>query len=232
MQEYLTQLNQNDFDIFQQIESQRTIIREEAINVDVMDFGAGNPNDNRSPKQMYNGVHKKVTTHELCRIGLKENYAALLYSLIKYNKPKIVLELGTCCAFSSIYMAKASKYSQIHTIEGSKNTAKIALKNIHALECDNIHLYIGRFMDTLPELLKQLRSIDFAFIDGHHDKEATLEYFNIIKPYLSNKATILFDDISWSTGMQEAWQIIKQDDSIDSYKDFSKLGLVTMKSLT
>lgn len=226
MKKYLNMLNENDFTIFKEIELLREKIILEDINIEVMDYGAGDPNDNRSAKEMHDGVVKHVSTKDLCKIGLKNDFAHLLYAIVKKHQPLTTLELGTCCGFSSIYMSKAlNNEGKIHTIEGSPQTAKIAQKNFKEANSFNIISHVGRFSDILPTLLKELKTIDFAFIDGHHDKDATLEYFEIIKPYLSKNALILFDDISWSKGMIEAWESIKKDTFIRSYKDFEKVGL-------
>lgn len=225
--DYLNDLQEEDFRIFASIEKIRDKTIQQNKKVEVLDYGAGEPDANRTAEEMDQGITKVVSTKDLCKIGLKNQYAQLLYTLVKKAQPKIVLELGTCCGFSSIYMAKAlhNKESNIHTIEGSPQTAVIAQKNIQKAGCDNITLHTGKFSDILPELLPKLQTIDFAFIDGHHDKNATLDYFELIKLYLTNNSIVIFDDISWSQGMGEAWSIIQQDKSIKAVKDFSKLGI-------
>lgn len=227
MDSYLNTLDKKDFKIFEEIEKIRKNIIKENKKVEVLDFGAGDPDANRTQNQMNKGVEKVVFTKDLCKIGLKNQYAQLLYTLVKKSQPKTVLELGTCCGFSSIYMSKALNTSQptIHTIEGSAQTAQIAQENILKAECKNIVSHIGKFSDILPNLLEELITIDFAFIDGHHDKDSTLVYFKQIKPYLAKNSIVIFDDISWSDGMKEAWKIIQQDQNIHSVKDLSKLGI-------
>ncbi len=229
MQKYLNTLNDNDFTIFKEIESLRDKIIQEDTNIEVLDYGAGDPDDNRSVQEMNQGVIKHVSTKDLCKIGLKNDFAHLLYAIVKKHQPLTVLELGTCCGFSSIYMSKALKDNgTIHTIEGSPQTAQIAQQNFKEAKSLNIKSYTGRFSDVLPSILPKIETIDFAFIDGHHDRDATLQYFKNIKPYLSEDAIVLFDDISWSKGMIEAWEIIKKDNFISSYKDYQKVGLCFM----
>ena len=226
MEQYLKLLQASDRLIFKNIETLRERIRNEALQVNVIDYGAGDPNEKRSEQLMLQGVLKQVNTKKLCQIGLKNEYAHLLYALVKKFQPKTVLELGTCCGFSAIYMSKAAQEeSTIHTIEGSPETAKIAQRNFSSVHCINIKPYVGRFSDILPALLDTIDPLDFVFIDGHHDRDATLAYYQQIKPFLNNKALVLFDDISWSDGMKEAWSIIKQDKHIEHYEDFHKIGL-------
>ncbi|WP_417334670.1 O-methyltransferase [Halarcobacter sp.] len=219
------QLSKEDLTIFNEIEKIREEIKTERLPIILKDYGAGNPEDNRDEKQMYEGVKKSTNSFDLCSIGLKNEWAQKLYFLVKENKPKRILELGTCCGFSSIYMSKANKNSTIFTVEGDCNIAKLASNNIKKANCSNIKQYIGKFQDILDDVLEEIALIDFAFIDGHHDKDATIKYFNQIKPFLTENAIVVFDDISWSEGMKEAWEIIKKDSSIERVEDLQKLGI-------
>jgi len=225
----MSDLTVEDYAIFKNIEDVREDIKKQNIPIKVIDYGAGNPKDKRNKIQMYEGVEKITNSFDLCSIGLKDKWAHTMYSLVKKHKPKNILELGTCCGFSSIYMAKAYSDSTIHTIEGDCSVAELASENVRKLNCNNIKQYTGRFQDVLPNLLEEIKVIDLAFIDGHHDKEATIEYFSFVKPFLSKNAIVVFDDISWSEGMIEAWEIIKKDTTVREYKDLKKLGICYMK---
>lgn len=227
MEKYLHTLTNEDFKIFEEIEALRSAIISQDRIIEVVDYGAGSPEENRTKEEMQRGCSKTISTKELCKIGLKNDFAHLIYALVKQTQPSSILELGTCCGFSSIYMAKAlqNPHTILHTIEGSKQTAMIAQENFHHANTPNIISHIGRFSDLLPSLLPKIAPLDFVFIDGHHDKEATLEYFEMIKPHLNNRAIVLFDDISWSQGMKEAWESIKKDTDVTSHEDFHKIGL-------
>lgn len=219
------EFNEQELKIFDEIEKIREEIKKADIEVKYLDFGAGTPDSNKTQKEMYDGNQTLKSTKNLCAIGLKENWAKLLYKMVKENRPKVVLELGTCCGFSSIYMSKASSDTKIYTIEGAKEVANIAKNNIQKAGCKNITQIVGRFQDVLKPLLDELGEVNFAFIDGHHDKIATLEYYNMIKPYLSKESIIIFDDINWSNGMREAWGEILKDSSIKESEDLGKLGI-------
>jgi predicted O-methyltransferase YrrM len=52
-----------------------------------------------------------------------------------------------------------------------------------------------------------------VFIDGHHQYQPTLDYFEMIYPKCNKNEIIIFDDILWSTGMRRAWEELKQDRS-------------------
>jgi len=225
MKELLENITNEDILIFKQIEDIREEIKSKNIKIDFLDFGAGDPNDKRDESEMSSGVKTTKYTKQLCQIGLKNQWAQLIYSLVKKHKPNNVLELGTCCGFSSIYMAKANPSSNIYTIEGACEVANIAKQNIQKANCRNINQIVGKFDDVLLSTLQSLNQIDFAFIDGHHDKDATIRYFELIKPFLSQNAIVVFDDISWTEGMKECWNAIIKDKDIKSYKNLEKLGI-------
>ncbi|MEY4505336.1 MAG: hypothetical protein RL154_1636 [Pseudomonadota bacterium] len=191
--------------------------------IEFLDFGAGNPSDKRTEQEMKEGKATTTTVAKLSSIGLKNEWSEWIYNVVLEKKPKVVLELGTCCGFSAITMALASKESQIYTLEGAKTIAELAKNNIKEAGVQNITQVIGRFSDTLPDLLAKIAPIDFAFIDGHHDKDATLKYFEQIRPFMSQNAIMAFDDISWSDGMKEAWLQIKS--CIKQYEDLGKIGV-------
>ena len=81
-------------------------------------------------------------------------------------------------------------------------------------------------LPILPDLLKSIRKIDYIYVDGNHTYEATIRYFNMIKPHLQTKGVMIFDDINWSEGMSRAWKEIKTDPDVTMTVDFFDLGLV------
>jgi predicted O-methyltransferase YrrM len=144
----------------------------------------------------------------------------------KKHHPSTILELGTNCGFSSIYMSKGNLSGMVHTLEVAEAIAGVARENFKALGCENIVQHIGRFQDVLENVLEHLGKVYFAFIDGYHDYQATLDYYGKIKPYLSQKAIVVFDDISWSEEMHRAWEEIISDPKIRKIEDLTKLGVI------
>jgi hypothetical protein len=48
-------------------------------------------------------------------------------------------------------------------------------------------------------------------------------------PYLSDGAVIVFDDISWSTGMKKAWTEIEEDERVAASIDLGAIGIALVK---
>lgn len=206
-------LNETDKKNLQTVAELRKAGMQDESIIKFLDFGAGNPEDKRSEEEMLKGKEAQTTIAKLSSIGLKNEWSEWIYTLIKTREPKVVLELGTCCGFSAITMSLASSDATIYTIEGAKEIAAVASENIKKANCQNITQVVGRFTDVLQNTLERISSIDFAFIDGHHDKDATIKYYKQILPYMAKGSVMAFDDISWSDGMKEAWEAISSEAS-------------------
>ncbi len=107
----------------------------------------------------------------------------------------------------------------------------LARENFKKISLNRVHIRTGRFRDILEKVLIEQGNIEFAFIDGHHDKEATLIYFEKIVPFLSDFAIAVLDDISWSKGMREAWNIIRADERVKVSVQLGNLGVIMTSTL-
>jgi predicted O-methyltransferase YrrM len=67
---------------------------------------------------------------------------------------------------------------------------------------------------------------DLVFFDGNHKKEPTLSYFEQCLPHIHPGTIFLFDDIHWSAGMEEAWNIIRNHPKVRVSIDLYHLGIV------
>lgn len=218
-------LNENDKKNLSLVMALRNNGMQDESVIKFLDFGAGNPDDKRSEEEMLKGKETHTTVAKLSSIGLKNEWSEWIYSLIKEQKPKVVLELGTCCGFSSITIGLANADTKVYTIEGAKEIAAVASENIKKAGCQNITQVVGRFADVLGETLSLISPIDFAFIDGHHDKDATLGYYRQILPFMAKGSVMAFDDISWSDGMKEAWELISAEAGANKCEHLGKIGI-------
>ena len=86
------------------------------------------------------------------------------------------------------------------------------------------------FNDTLPALLNFLPFVDLAFVDGNHQKEPTLHYFKLLLAKVKEGSILVFDDIHWSEGMEEAWEEIKKHEQVMLTIDLFFIGIVFFSS--
>lgn len=212
----------------EKIENLRADIEKNTSKVNVIDYGAGNPQDNRSEREMYNGT---INTSRVCDINIASKrpfWAKVLFKIIREFKPQTAIELGTCLGISSAYQSSAmilNNNGRLITMEGSPELVKIAESHIKGLGISNVEIIEGRFQDNLKRILEENKPIDYVFIDGHHDEKATIDYYNLFIPYLKDGAVLVFDDISWSKGMKNAWKIIQKDKNIQLAVNFKEIGI-------
>ena len=150
--------------------------------------------------------------------------AKLLSRLSKYFGVTKVLELGTSLGMGTYALALANPSAFVTTIEGCPNTSGFAKLKIDHTELKNIEFIVGNFADEIPKLREDL--YDFIYFDGHHNKEATIQYFESLVSKAHNETIFVFDDIYWSQGMTEAWDYIKAHHSVTVTVDCFNLGFV------
>jgi len=188
--------------------------------ISITDLGAGSHLNNNKKKQVKSLAKNALKSAKL---------AQLIYRLAEDFKPANIIELGTCLGLTTSYLAKAAPKAKVISIEGCSETAAVATENLRKLNITNVELKVGNFDQLLPEIVNTESELDFVFIDGNHRKDATLNYFDWCLPKLSNKSIVIFDDIYWSKGMKEAWNIVKEHPKVTVTIDLFWIGLVFIK---
>jgi len=193
------------------------------------DHGAGSADSSLAPGEMRQGRVVARSIGEFCQESSKPyKWAFLLFKLIRGFRPTVCLELGTALGISAAYQAAAlelNQHGKIVTLEGSASLASLARENFETLGLGRVSVVVGRFQDTLSDVLQENAPIDYVFIDGHHDEQATLAYFRQVMPHLSDGAILVFDDIYWSPGMARAWKTIQKDRSLKVSVDLLSVGI-------
>jgi len=178
--------------------------------ITITDLGAGS--------RVNNDRQKRIS--DIAKNALKPpKLAQLLYRLTADLQPDNIIELGTCLGITSIYLQKAAPKAKVYTLEGCPETAVIAKENFTKAGLNSIELITGNFNDTLPGVINQLEKLDFVFVDGNHQKDATLKYFEWCLPKVNEDTLLIFDDIYWSEGMKEAWTQIKAHPQVTATVD-------------
>ncbi len=210
------------------IERMREKLISSREKISIVDYGASKREDTHGHKQYEGKIVNRTIGTIARRAGKPYFWSLFLFKLIRKFKPEFCLELGTSLGISASFQAAALKLNgggEIVTLEGAGTLASLAESHFSSLELDNIKVITGKFKETLKEVLRPDKLIDFAFIDRHHDEKATLEYFNEIFPFLSDKAIVVFDDISWSAGMKNAWRKIAADERVKISLNLRQMGI-------
>lgn len=202
------------------VESLRNDLLKDQTILEVQDFGAGS----------VTGKSNQRTISSIAKNAAKPaKYGQLLFRIIQRYQPKTILELGTSLGITTSYISQARSASDVITMEGSPSIAAIAKRNFEKLQLKNIKTVEGNFDNTLPPLIEKLSSIAFAFLDGNHRREPTINYFNMILPKTNSSSIIVVDDIHWSREMEKAWQTIKNNPGVKCSVDLFFIGIVFFK---
>ncbi len=211
------------------IEARRKEMDRSTDPIHQKDFGAGAKAADRDATEAAQGVDVESTLgHISTTLSRPYLWSLLLFKLIRQFQPAEGLELGTAVGVSAAYQAAAQQVNgagRFRTLEGSPEFAEVADRTLDSLGLDNAEIVVGRFADTLADTLGKSGSLSYAFIDGHHDEQATLEYFETILPSLADNALVVFDDIRWSAGMTRAWQRIVEHARCSISVDLGPIGL-------
>lgn len=201
------------------LESYRNDLFNDTTSIKITDFGAGS--------KIFTSNDRKVS--DIAKIaGIKPKKVKLLLQLITYFKPKSILEIGTSLGIGSASMSIAAPKTKIITLEGCPETAKKAQEYFSKHQLNNINSKVGEFSNLLPEILEN-NSFDIIYFDGNHQKEATINYFEQSLQSLHNDSLLIFDDIHWSQGMEEAWRFITNHSKTKVSIDLFEFGLVFLR---
>ena len=202
---------------YKKIERLRNNLKTDTTVLEVEDYGAGSVVSKT----------KRRTISEIAKSALKpKKFGQLMFRMVDFYSPKIILELGTSLGITTAYLASANSKTNVVTMEGAKSIAEVAANNLVSLGLENVSLVLGNFDETLAPTLAKIRTIDFAFVDGNHRKEPTLIYFEELIKYSHDHTILIFDDIHWSEEMEAAWETIKADKRVKLTIDLFFIGLV------
>lgn len=196
------------------LKSHRKALRSDTSMVEMKDFGQGS--------RVFKGNARKVSA-VVKNAGMKKKRQKLLFRLAKYFNSENVLELGTSLGLGTVALSLSNEFSAIHTVEGCPNTLSKAQEYFEKFNLHNIQIHQQLFSDFLQNTSEKY---DLIFIDGDHNGERTLGYFNSLLKKVHNNSVIIFDDIYWSKDMTAAWQKIIANEKVTVSIDTFQWGLV------
>ena len=217
---------------FERIESMRRELAASSDRIEMVSYGAGLPTSGFTDEQMRRGFVARPEIGSLIRTAsLPPATCRLLHAIVRTVGVRRGIELGTCLGVSAAYQAAALEDrdgASFVTCEGAPDLAALASSNLERLGLRQCRVSAGRFDETLPAIAAELAPVEYAFVDGHHDEDATVRYFDLLLPYLADSAVIVFDDIRWSDGMARAWTRIRHHRDVRAAVDLRRLGLVVV----
>ena len=199
------------------LKSYRNLLLENKNTIEVTDFGAGSKAFKSNTRQ----IAKIAKT-----AGITPKRAELLFRITNYFQPATVLEIGTSLGLATSALALGNPKASIITLEGCPNTMAMAKNQLQLFNMKNVECITSEFNNYLQTCNLQSAICNLIYFDGNHSKKATLDYFELLLPTITNDTVWIFDDIHWSPEMEDAWEIIKQHPKVTVTIDTFQWGLV------
>jgi predicted O-methyltransferase YrrM len=150
-------------------------------------------------------------------------YYLLLMKLVRYLKPKKVLELGTSIGRSALFMMMfLPEDSSLTTVDiGSHRRTDLAGFAFN----NRLKIVFGDDLDQ--SVIDQIDDgFDFCYLDSEHNYEQIAAEWKIYAPKLKDGAIVAMDDIHLNVGMEKFWNDLPYEkvDTGDKFH-FSGFGL-------
>jgi len=209
--------NKGSYYIFSAIEKIRSSLKNDKRILNVIDFGTGRKSN--------------ISIAEITTKSVKSaKYGQLLFRLSDYIQARNILELGTSFGLTTSYLAASSSSSRVVSLEGSQQIADVAIENFKKTDIKNIKIIVGNIDQTLSKVLAEFDFLDLIFIDANHKYQALINYFEQGLTKINSNSIMVIDDIYWSSEMEKAWTIIKENPMVMSTIDLFELGIVFFNS--
>lgn len=200
----------------------RNSLLENKNTIEVTDFGAGS-RVFKSNTRPINQIAKNA--------GISPKRAELLFRIVNYFQPETILEIGTSLGLATSALSLGNKNAYIQSLEGCTNTLSYGESTFNSFFPDfNIEFINTKFEDYLSKCQLNTEHCQLIYFDGNHSKKATLEYFELLLPTITNDSVWIFDDIHWSNDMEEAWEIIKNHLKVTVTIDTFQWGIVFFRT--
>ncbi len=212
---------------WEDIERRREAMLRAPKLVHIEDYGTG---INR--EELVSHIAKKsvMRASDAQRLSRVLNYMSGTEYVPERRRPLRIVELGTSLGLTTAYLASVNSANEVVTFEGSAEVGMMAELNWQKLGLQRIRLIRGNIDETLPKYIAQLseqgETIDFVLMDANHTGEATLRYWDMLRPLLNGDSMVVLDDIRYSRDMYMAWKQIGQDDRVTSTLDLGQMGVV------
>ena len=220
--EFITKVlnDKTHYPAYNEVEKLRRQLLADQTVLTVDDFGAGSS---------ISKTNQRAVASIARNAAKSRKFGQLLYRMVKFYRPQSIIELGTSLGITTSYLAKAKPDAKVITMEGAKEVLTAAKKNFEALQILNIETVEGNFDHTLPTVMRQLATINFAFIDGNHRLQPTIQYFETILPKTDNFSIVILDDIHWSEEMEQAWKHCMHHPSVTLSIDLFFIGILIFR---
>jgi len=212
--------NKPDPEVVSLSETIRKRLRGDKRIIDVHRLGAGASG---------NGKRSATVSEIAAKSSVTSKYGRFLANMSSEFGKHLVVELGTAAGISTIYLAAANRDARVITMEGNRALAQIAAENFKNAGVDNVLVLEGPFSENIVKVKQAGMVPGLIFIDGDHRKGPLLEYFDQLLKISDSQTVLIFDDINYSEEMNEAWEIIRNNENVALSVDIYRMGILFLR---
>jgi predicted O-methyltransferase YrrM len=202
----------------------RNAVLQNKNTIEVTDFGAGS--------QVF-----KSNTRAIDQIaknaGISVERAKLLFRIVNYFQPKSILEIGTSVGLATSALS-LNDFARVTTLERCSKALAIAKEMFQFpnfnLQQAKVNFVTAEISDFLKSQSLKYGDYNLIYFDGNHSKAATLDYFELLLPTITNESIWIFDNIHQSKEMEDLWELIKKNPKVTVTIDTFQWGLVFFRS--
>ena len=139
--------------------------------------------------------NNKLGNLTIMQISVAQGY--FLQLIIKLNKIKNILEIGTFTGYSALTMALSlPKEGNLICLDKNKDTSTIAENYFKKAKLDHkIKIMVNDALESMKNLLNKKNKFDLIFIDA--DKENYKKYYDLSYQLLNKNGLIIIDNVLW-----------------------------------
>lgn len=199
----------------------RKFLLKSKTTIEVTDFGAGS-RIFKSNKRQISKIAKTA--------GISSKRAELLFRIVNYFQPDTILEIGTSLGLATSALSLGNSNAKITSLEGCPKTSEVAITLLQKFGFFNARVETTEFSSYLKTQQLTTDNRQLIYFDGNHSKQATLDYFELLLPTITNETVWIFDDIHWSLDMEQAWETIKNHPNVTVTIDTFQWGIVFFRT--
>jgi len=214
--EIITNKNESFYQFKELGKIRQELLKNETV-LNVEDYGVGS--------RVFKSNKRRVA--DITKYGTsRKKFSEMYFRLVNFSGAQYIVELGTSIGMNTLYLATANTKSRVFTVEGSKELYTFSQQLFEKNQVHNITSINDTFEAALPLVLAQIPQLDLLFVDGNHQYQPTMNYFNQALLKKTADSVFVFDDINWSEDMSKAWEEIKNHPEVTLSFDLFFVGIV------
>lgn len=120
-------------------------------------------------------------------------YYRFLRILTENLQPRLSVELGVCGGGGSFHLAIGYPQGKVVGVDLAYDHPE----NINFIisQCSNFHFWLDDTIEAAGGIYQEYGEVDILFLDSVHTFDHTTTELKAYRPYLSDRAIVLFDDL-------------------------------------